>query len=229
MTSMRPFKKIMNKTPQIKLTNFRKSFNIPADFIRSTCKVLNLEILKVENEPVIPLYNQILQKENDIILLYAFIESKITGKIETTKRKEFNEEELNKCSEETSQKRNEYILIQDIPSETKIIKKPKEAIDISSSSDLDLIREDFIAMLSEVVSRSVATQTKSILNTQEELHNAMEKNWLLTNEQLGTLLGMSKSTIGAKPDGWVRMGFRYSKIKEGTMTLWKVSQYQQSK
>ena len=211
--------------PQIKLTNFRKSFNIPSDFIRSTCKVLNLEILKVENEPVIPLYNQILKKENDTIILYAFIESKLTGKIETTKQKEFNEEELNKCSEETNQKRNEYILIQDTPTETKIIKKPKEAIDISSSSDLDLRREDFITMLAEVVSRSVATQNKSVLNTQEELHNAMEKKWLLTNEQLGTLLGMSKSTIGSKPDGWVRMGFRYTKIKEGSMTLWRVSQY----
>ena len=211
--------------PQIKLTTFRKSFNIPSDFIRSTCKVLNLEILKVENEPVIPLYNQILQKENDTILLYAFIESKLTGKIETTKKKEFNEEELNKCSEETSQKRDEYILIEDAPSETKIIKKPKEAIDISSSSDLDLRKEDFVSMLAEVVSRSVATQSKSVLNTQEELHNAMEKKWLLTNEQLGTLLGMSKSTIGSKPDGWVRMGFRYTKIKEGSMTLWRVSQY----
>ena len=213
------------KQPQIKLTNFRKSFNIPSDFIRSTCKVLNLEILKFENEPVIPLYNQILQKENDTILLYAFIESKLTGKIETTKKKEFNEEELNKCSEETSQKRDEYILIEDAPSETKIIKKPKEAIDISSSSDLDLRKEDFVSMLAEVVSRSVATQSKSVLNTQEELHNAMEKKWLLTNEQLGTLLGMSKSTIGSKPDGWVRMGFRYTKVKEGSMTLWKVSQY----
>ena len=214
----------MNQT-QIKLTNFRKSFNIPSDFIRSTCKVLNLEILKVEKEPVIPLYNQILQKENDTVLLYAFIESKLTGKIETKKQKEFNEEELNKCSEETSQKREEYILIQDVPIETKIIKKPKEAIDIASSSDLDFRKEDFVSMLAEVVSRSVATQSKSVLNTQEELHNAMEKKWLLTNEQLGTLLGMSKSTIGSKPDGWVRMGFRYTKIKEGSMTLWRVSQY----
>jgi hypothetical protein len=211
--------------PKIKLTNFRKSFNISSDFIRSTCKVLNLEILKVENEPVIPLYNQILQKENDTILLYAFIESKLTGKIETTKQREFNEEELNKCSEETSLKRDEYIFIQDTPTETKIIKKPKEAIDITSSSDLDLRREDFIAILSEVVSRSVATQSKSILNTQEELHNAMEKKWLLTNEQLGALLGMSKSTIASKPDGWVRMGFRYTKTKEGSITLWRVSQY----
>ena len=211
--------------PKIKLTHFRKSFNIPSDFIRSTCKVLNLEILKVEDEPVIPLYNQILQRDNDTILLYAFIESKLTGKIETTKRKEFNEEELNKCTEEASQKRNSYVLIEDTPAKTTIIRKPKEAIDISSSSDLDLRKEDFITMLAEVVSRSVGTQSKSVLNTQEELHNAMEKNWLLTNEQLGTLLGMSKSTIGSKSDGWVRMGFRYTKIKEGSMTLWKVSQY----
>jgi len=211
--------------PQIKLINFRKNFNIPSDFIRSTCKVLNIEILKVENEPVIPLYNQYLKKENDVILLYAFIESKLTGKIETTRKKDFNEEELNKCSEETSQKRNEYILIQDFPTQTKIIKKPKEAIEINSSSDFNLRREDFIDMLSEIVSKSVAIQSKSILNTQEELHNAMEKKWLLTNEQLGTLLGMSKSTIGSKPDGWMRMGFRYTKIKEGSMTLWRVSQY----
>jgi hypothetical protein len=215
----------MKHEPQIKLTHFRKSFNIPSDFIRSTCKVLNLEILKVEDEPVIPLHNQILQKENDTILLYAFIESKLTGKIETTKRREFNEEELNKCSEETSQKRNSYILIEDTPSKTTIIKKPKEAIDITSSSDLDLRREDFISMLAEVVSRSVATQSKSVLNTQEELHNAMEKKWLLTNDQLGTLLGMSKSTISSKPDGWVRMGFSYKKVKEGNMTLWRISQY----
>jgi hypothetical protein len=210
---------------RINLINFRKAFNISSDFIRSTCKVLNLEILKVEDEPVIPLHNQILNKDNDTILLYAFVESKLTGKIETTKKKEFNEEELNKCAVETSQKRNLYILIEDTPTETTLIKKPKEAIDITSSSDLDLRREDFISIVAEVVSRSVATQSKSVLNTQEELHNAMEKNWLLTNEQLGTLLGMSKSTIASKPDGWVRMGFRYTKTKEGSMTLWKISQY----
>jgi hypothetical protein len=216
---------IMNQHPKIKITHFRKSFNIPSDFIRSTCKVLNLEILKVENEPVIPLYNQILQKDNDTILLYAFIESKSTGKIENTKRKEFNSDEFNKCADETKLKRVEYILIDDAPSETRITKRPKEAIDITSSSDLDFRREDFVSMLAEVVSRSVASQSKSVLNTQEELHTAMDKNWLLTNEQLGTLLGMSKSTIGSKPDGWVRMGFKYTKVKEGSMTLWRVSQY----
>ena len=127
-------------------------------------------------------------------------------------------------SAQTDLKREKYIILSNKNPETQITKKPKEAIDITSTS-IDVKKEEFITLLAEVVSKSISNQNKSVLNTQEELHNAMEKNWLLTNEQLGTLLGMSKSTIGSKPDGWVRMGFKYSKIKEGTMTLWRVSQY----
>lgn len=211
--------------PKIKLTSFRKCFNIPSDFIRSTCKILNIEIIKFKEEPVIELRNHILDKDNDAILLYAFFESKLTGKIESTKRKEFNEDEFNKSSQEAIRKRDEYILIDDASTETRIIKKPKNAIDIGSTSDLDFKKEEFIALLAEVVSKSISNQNKSILNTQEELYNAMEKGWLLTNEQLGALLGISKTTIGSKPDGWVRMGFKYHKRKEGNLTLWSISQY----
>lgn len=212
-------------SPKIKLTPFRKIFNISSDFIRSTCKILNIEIEKTDHEQYIPLQNNSLNTQNDTILLYAFTESKTTGRIETTKQKRFEEVVFNKCIKDTELQRSNYISISEDGSEVKITKKPKNAIDISSSS-IDVKKEEFIAILAEVVSKLISNQNKSVLNTQEELHNAMEKNWLLTNEQLGTLLGMSKSTIGSKPDGWVRMGFKYSKIKEGTMTLWKVSQYQ---
>ena len=210
--------------PQINLTNFRKEFNIPSDFIRSTCKILNIEIIKINNEQTIPLSNQLLNIPNDTILLYAFNESKSTGRIEKTKQKRFDDNDFNILSAQTDLKREKYIIISNEKSETQITKKPKEAIDITSTS-IDVKKEEFITLLAEVVSKSISNQNKSVLNTQEELHNAMEKNWLLTNEQLGTLLGMSKSTIGSKQDGWVRMGFKYSKIKEGTMTLWRVSQY----
>ena len=49
---------------------------------------------------------------------------------------------------------------------------------------------------------------------------------LLTNEQLGKLLGLSKNTISSKPDGWRKLGFRYTKAKEegSSATLWKISQ-----
>jgi hypothetical protein len=211
--------------PQINLTSFRKEFNIPSDFIRSTCKILGIEIVKTNEEQYIPFIKEDLNIENDTILLYAFMESKSTGRIEKTKKKEFSGVFFDECSLLTNEKRNNYISIPIERAEIQITKKPKNSIDISSTS-IDVRREEFISLIAEVVSKSISNQNKSILNTQEELHNAMEKNWLLTNEQLGTLLGMSKSTIGSKPDGWVRMGFRYSKIKEGTMTLWKVSQYQ---
>lgn len=212
------------KQPKINLINFRKEFNIPSDFIRSTCKILNIEIIKINNEQEIPLNNQLLNIPNDTILLYAFNESKSTGRIEKTKQKRFDDDDFNILSAQTDLKREKYIIISNEKPETQITKKPKEAIDITSTS-IDVRKEEFITLLAKVVSKSISNQNKSVLNTQEELHNAMEKNWLLTNEQLGTLLGMSKSTIGSKPDGWVRMGFKYSKIKEGTMTLWRVSQY----
>lgn len=210
--------------PQINLTLFRKKFNIPSDFIRSTCKILNIEIEKINNDQYIPLNNALINAENDTILLYAFLESKDTGKIEKTKQKKFDDDTFIICSNDTGSIRSDYTAVLSSSSEVKITKKPKNSVDITSSS-IDVRKEEFISLLAEVVSKSISNQSKSVLNTQEELHNAMEKNWLLTNEQLGTLLGMSKSTIGSKPDGWMRMGFRYSKIKEGTMTLWKVSQY----
>lgn len=212
------------KDPQINLTNFRKTFNIPSDFIRSTCKILSIEIDRIDNEQYISLNNEFLNAENDTILLYAFLESKQTGKLEKTKQKNFNDDTFAKCSDEAISNRSNYTSVLKQNTEAIITKKPKNSIDINSTS-IDVKKEEFITLLAEVVSKSISNQNKSVLNTQEELHNAMEKNWLLTNEQLGTLLGMSKSTIGSKPDGWVRMGFRYSKIKEGTMTLWKVSQY----
>jgi hypothetical protein len=214
-------------SPQINLTNFRKTFNIPSDFIRSTCKILNIEIEKIDNEQYISLNNELLNTENDTILLYAFLESKQTGRIEKTKQKNFDDDAFAKCSDETGSNRSNYTSILKSNSEVRITKKPKSSVDITSTS-IDVRKEEFISLLAEVVSKSISNQNKSILNTQKELHNAMEKNWLLTNEQLGTLLGMSKSTIGSKPDGWVRMGFKYSKIKEGTMTLWKVTQYTHS-
>lgn len=209
---------------KINLANYRKCFNIPSDFIKSTCKVLGIEIEKDNNKMLIPLSNHTLQIENDLILLYAFNESKITGKIEGTKKKEFNQEEIDKCSSDVNRMRYIYIDMTE-NAETTIIKPPTDAIDIEAVSDLEIRRKDFIAMLTDVISQSVAKQNRPILETQQSLHTAMEKGWLLTNDQLASLLNMSKSTISSKKDGWRRMGFSYQKIKEGSMTLWKVSQY----
>jgi hypothetical protein len=39
------------------------------------------------------------------------------------------------------------------------------------------------------------------------------------------LLGMSKGTISSKKSGFRKLGFEFEKVKEGSATLWKVSQY----
>ena len=207
--------------PEISLSKFRKEYNISSDFIRSTCKILGIEVLKKDKDQYIPLVNEALGIGNDEILVFADLERKSTGKIELTKRKEFNIDILDGFKKES---RSNYVFLSNDEQEMQITKKPKESIDITSSS-IDVRREEFISLLAEVVSKSVSANSRSVLNTQEELQKAMEKKWLLTNEQLGSLLGMSKSTIGSKADGWVRMGFKYTKIKEGAMTLWRVSQY----
>ena len=144
--------------PKINLTKFRKEFSIPADFIRSTCKVLNIEILKVGNDLTIPLYNQNGNNENDIILLCAFAENKLTGRIEKTKNKEYDGGVLEETDNMVEKKRNDYILIED-DAETMVLSKPyKDALDIQSSSNLDIKKEDFIATIAEIVSQSVANQ-----------------------------------------------------------------------
>lgn len=208
----------------INLTSFRKEFDISADFAKSICKVMGIEIKKVNDKPTIPLYNHALQIENDLILLFASNESNITGKIENTKSKNFDDEVIDKLSKQVADKRNGYIIMNE-EAETSIIKPPDDAIDIEAITDLELRRKDFITMMTQVITEAVSKQNRPILETQQSLHNAMEKGWLLTNDQLASLLGMSKSTISSKPDGWKRMGFQYTKMKEGSMTLWKVSQY----
>lgn len=65
----------------------------------------------------------------------------------------------------------------------------------------------------------------SPLQAQEELLKAVEKKFLLTTEQVGLLLGMSKGTISSKKSGFRKLGFEFEKVKEGSATLWKVSQY----
>jgi hypothetical protein len=78
--------------------------------------------------------------------------------------------------------------------------------------------------LQVLVSALTAAQ-QAPLQSQEELLKAVEKKFLLTTEQVGLLLGMSKGTISSKKSGFRKLGFEFEKVKEGSATLWKVSQY----
>ena len=79
-------------------------------------------------------------------------------------------------------------------------------------------------VLSALVKALVEGQ-KPLLSNYEELSKAAEKNWLLTSEVLGQLLGMSKSTISSKGASFRKLGYEFEKVKEGSTTLWRVRQY----
>ena len=70
-----------------------------------------------------------------------------------------------------------------------------------------------------------AAQAPDTLLPQKTLLEAEEKGFLVTTEQLGQLLGMSKGTISSKKSGFRKLGFEFEKVKEGSATLWKVKRY----
>lgn len=209
-------------TLYINLQEFRKTFEIPSAFLKSVCKILGIEIVKRNELQLIPLMNEKLNYNNDVLCLYAFDESNITGKLDNTRKNLFNNDKILLCEEKANEKCNLYVITEEAKGSI-IKKKPDNAIEITATTPSK--ENQFINIISTAVAKAVAEENKSILNTQEELYNAMEKGFLLTNEQLSKLLGMSKATISSKPDGWKRMGFQYTKTKEGSMTLWRVSQY----
>ena len=81
------------------------------------------------------------------------------------------------------------------------------------------------ALATALVEAQRAAAPPDPLAPQKALREAEEQGYLLTPEQLGQLIGMSKSTIGSKKSGFRKLGFQYEKVKEGSSTLWKVSRY----
>ena len=73
--------------------------------------------------------------------------------------------------------------------------------------------------------KAISSQQKPVLSSYEELTKATQNGWLLTNDALADLLGISKNTISSKKTGWRKNGFEFEKAKEGNSTLWRVRQY----
>jgi hypothetical protein len=214
----------MNKQELIDLHRFRDTFNINLQKIKSICAVLNIVIDKQGSVQYIPLLNETRNRMNDCLLLYAIGEQEITGRLENTKSNELEENQYLICVDKAETGRTNYVFV--LKNEGAITKKQKNTIDITPLITTEDKTADFIQALSLAISKSLSEAQKPITAPQQELYDAMGKKFLLTNEQLGKLLGLSKSTISSKPDEWRKLGFRYTKVKEegSSTTLWKISQ-----
>ena len=84
--------------------------------------------------------------------------------------------------------------------------------------------QDALALLAGalVEAQRAATPADPLL-PQKQLLEAEQQGFRITTEQLAQLLGMSRQTISSKKSGFIKLGFKFDKVKEGASTLWKVS------
>jgi hypothetical protein len=67
-----------------------------------------------------------------------------------------------------------------------------------------------------------AQRQYDILTPQKKLLEATEHSFLLTTEQVSAILNFSKSTISSWKSGTQRLGFVFTRTKEGSQVLWEV-------
>ena len=68
----------------------------------------------------------------------------------------------------------------------------------------------------------LAQRQYDILTPQKKLLEAAEYDFLLTTEQVSCILNFSKSTISSWKSGTQKLGFVFSRHKEGSQVLWEV-------
>lgn len=67
-----------------------------------------------------------------------------------------------------------------------------------------------------------AQRQYDILTPQKKLLEAVEYNFLLTTDQVSQILNFSKSTISSWKSGTQKLGFVFTRTKEGSQVLWEV-------
>lgn len=226
----------------INLTKFGKRFSISTGTLNSICSSIGIDTHKEGKELFTSFGNNFYNISTDILLLYAFYEYKATGKLDKTLSKDFlpieikdnnfNEilynletlKELVEKEKPTYQvEPNEGQVIKPTNTNAQIITRP--AVEALAGTP-DQHQEQLLTLLATAVARALPTPSKPVLEAQEELSKAIEGDWLLSNEQVATLLQMNKSTVSSKKTGWRKLGFEFEKIKEGkTTTLWRVKRY----
>jgi len=87
-----------------------------------------------------------------------------------------------------------------------------------SNTSIQSIQQDGLVEALALIARA----QYDVLTPQKTLKEATEEDFLLTSEQVGSILGYSKSTVSSWDTGTIKLGFRFHKLKEGSTVLWRV-------
>lgn len=89
----------------------------------------------------------------------------------------------------------------------------------ASHTSIQSIQQDGLVEALALIARA----QYDILTPQKTLKEALENNFVLTSEQVGNILGYSKSTVASWETGTIRLGFQFQKLKEGSTVLWRIT------
>jgi hypothetical protein len=224
------------KNPEpLNLTNLRKNLSIPTNILHSICAALQIKTEKIDGMLFTAAINSEYSLNTDTLIYYAFLEYENTGKLDKTKEKSFIPIQIKKTGKSCSiqdleehlqpQRGDEEQAAAEPPNPGALVVKQKpNTLKTTSIPPATAAPIQQAEMLAALVKALVEGQ-KPLLSNYDELSKAAEKNWLLTSDVLGQLLGMSRSTISSKGSSFKKLGYEFEKIKEGSTTLWKVRQY----
>ena len=217
---------------QLNLTAFRKKFSIPVNVLTALCNTLKVNTIKEGSVIFADLFNEEYKCDTDTLILFAFYEFSATGEVETTISKTFNDFPIKRNGTE------ELVSLEQVGKEvlearsTYLTKPAGTMVPVGKGRSITSIKTASIGAVGEqggdalvALLKAISSQQKPVLSSYEELTKATQNGWLLTNDALADLLGISKNTISSKKTGWRKNGFEFEKVKEGTSTLWRVKQY----
>lgn len=214
---------------------------MPADAMRSICKVLDVDIYREGAEHLMPYWNEKFAMETESLLNHALIEYRSTGDIKSTREGKFiafdkfaDEDNENITEEEKETIITDYIKPTDISTKSSRERKPrkepenmlvptKEVRTLTKATSNSGFDYEALMGLATALYSIQPKQQQSILSNQKELLLAVNEKFLLTHEQVAELTGFSKNTISSKQSGFVRYGFIFTKKKEGNTTLWSIT------
>ena len=221
----------------IKFYDFREQYDIPAANARAIVDKLGFRIEKIEGDLYITGYNR-HGKDNDYILKHAVLEFRRTMDIKRTLAGDFFE-----FTEEAEIKGNKVEMKYGVssvdadkvrPIGASLKRKPNAQPDVdvaATSTEITPVApstpaapEALTALVAALTQAQAAAAPKDPLLPQKQLLEAQQQGFRITTEQLAQLLGISKQTISSKKSGFIKLGFRFEKVKEGASTLWKVHQ-----
>jgi hypothetical protein len=235
------------ETAPINFLHYRKQNKIPADAMRSICKVLEVEIYREGAENLMPYWNEKFAMETESLLNHALIEYRSTGDIKSTRAGKFitfdgfvDENDKSITDEDKDTMISDLIKPTDISTissrerepnkepenmlvPTKAVRtltKATSQLVVSGNNGLDY---EALVSIATALHSIQPKQQQSILYNQKELLLAVNEKFLLTHEQVAELTGFSKNTISSKQSGFVRYGFVFTKVKEGNTTLWSIT------